>query len=248
MQLLLIGTGLVCLVAAIAGAAIKSAVIEIDAIASPRRQALLAVLGVVLLAAGWFSGGAPAASGDLPGGQSQTAVTLPTGQPSAVPSDSGPTASESTSAAPVAPGDLDPASVVATSELTPQAGSRYDAQNLLDGDGTTAWCEGTPDVGLGQEVQFQFAAPVTLQRVSVVNGYGKGDRFESNARARDVQVITSDRWSDVATLRDDHSVQDLPVPPTATTSYTVRIVSAYPGSRFSDLCLSDLDFYGSASG
>jgi hypothetical protein len=225
-QIVLVGAGVACLIAAVAGVGIKALNIEIGAITNLRRQALLFVLG-----AGFLVGGVFAGNGDedaSPKVASQTVASQTTSLP---PSDR----------------RLTPASVSATSTLPPVPGITYRAENLLDNDNTTAWCEGARGNGIGESLTFAFAVPVHLRQIDVINGYNKGGSnqvaYRANARVENIEVDSSD-GSRLATLRDIRGVQHLPVPSAATTFVKLTVKSFYAGIRYEDLCLTDIQFIG----
>jgi hypothetical protein len=237
-EILLVSAGVACLIAAVAGVAIKAVNIEIGAIASPLRQLLLGLLGVGFLGAGVLgvSGENGTSEGSTTSNEQPSATTTPT-QPSAT----------TTPTLPASERLITPVSATATSTLEPQGGITYGVRNLLDNDQTTAWCEGADGNGIGESITFPFSAPILLSRIDVINGYNKGDRYKVNARVQNVEVSAT-KTRQLATLRDTSGVQRLPVPESATTFVKLTIKSAYAGTRFTDLCLTDVQFIGVRAG
>jgi len=218
-QLVLVSVGAVCLVAAVAGVGVKALNVEIGAITSGRRQTLLALLGAGFLVAGILTGGK---SGKSENPRAFTTTTLPgNNQP------------------------ISPASASATSTLRSVPGITYKVQNLLDNDQTTAWCEGAAGNGIEESVTFTFAKPVLVRRIDMINGYNKAQQFRVNARAQNIEIGSSE-GSRLATLQDTSGVQHLPVPTSATTFIKLTVKSAYPGTKFTDLCLTDIRFIGAS--
>jgi hypothetical protein len=82
----------------------------------------------------------------------------------------------------------------ATSVLEPAGDITYDAANTLDGDLDTAWNGRNSEGGVGERLRYQFAAPVDLVRIELINGYVKvvdgESRFLQNNRLASVTVIT----------------------------------------------------------
>jgi hypothetical protein len=238
-EIVLVGAGIACLIAAAAGVTIKALNVQIEAITSGRRQLLLAALGAAFLGGGIVIdrvGATTEGTGDTTGdttGATTVATTVAT------------TTDEGSTTQPLLPSDrrIRPASVVATSTLQEQSGFSYAPQNLLDNDQTTAWCEGASGNGIGESITFTFRKPIRLSRVDVINGYNKEDRFRLNARAQNIDLVTTEDRR-LATLRDTSAVQNLPVPESPTTFVELAIKSAYPGSQFTDLCLTDIQFVG----
>jgi hypothetical protein len=219
-ELLLVSLGAVCLVAAVAGVGVKALNVEIGTIKSGRRQTGLAVLGAGFIAAGVLTGGDD--------GKSEKRRAFPT------------------TTLPPQTGEITPASAAATSTLQPVPGITYRVHNLLDNNQTTAWCEGANGNGLGESVAFTFARPILVRRIDIINGYNKEGRFRVNARAQNLEVSSSE-GSRIATLHDTSGVQELPIPNSPTTFIKLTIKSAYPGTQFTDLCLTDIQLIGTPS-
>jgi hypothetical protein len=228
-EILLVGAGVACLIAAVAGVAIKAVNIEIGAIASPLRQLLLGLLGVGFVGAGVLGVGGENGTpeGSTTSNEQPSVITTPT--------------------LPASDRLITSVSATATSTLAPQGGFSYGVRNLLDNDQTTAWCEGANGNGIGVSVTFPFSAPILLRRIDVINGYNKEDRYKANARVQNVEVAAT-KARQLATLKDTSGVQRLPVPDSATTFVKLTIKSAYAGTRFTDLCLTDIQFIGVRAG
>lgn len=242
MEIVLVTAGAACLIAAAAGVTIKALNIQIEAITSGRRQLLLAVLG-----AGFLAGGILLAEE----GTTSEANGTSTDELGTTSDASGTTTDElessSTKPLPESNRLIRPVSAAATSTLSPQSGVTYGVRNLLDNDQTTAWCEGAGGNGINESATLTFAEPVLLRRIDIINGYNKEDRFKLNARAQNVEVVSASGRR-LATLQDTSGVQHLPVPGSATTFIKLVIKSAYPGTQFADLCLTDIQFTGVPAG
>lgn len=199
----------------------------------------VALVGGLLANADWFAGSEPLQDVSLP----------PTARPDPTP------ALDSPSATPVTPSRLDRGDVTAsaTSTLEPDGAIRYDADVTLDGDPATAWNDGVEDdVGIGERLTYRFAEPVLLDALEVVNGYDKvlesgEDVWRANARVKDLTVST-DTASVTATLRDDRDLQVVSVRDRGTCSVVLTIDSVHPGSSYSDVAISEVEFLGSLAG
>lgn len=93
--------------------------------------------------------------------------------------------------------DLGSASISATSTAPDgiDASERtvsYAAQNLIDGDSSTAWR--TPGTGVGEVITLDFPEPCRLSSISLLNGYHKvdfndsTDRWKQNRRVSRLEV------------------------------------------------------------
>ena len=109
----------------------------------------------------------------------------------------------------------------------------FSPQNVLDHNPATAWrCE----TGSAQTLTFTFPSPVHLTSVGLIGGYVKVDsltgvdRFEQNARVRQVQWGFSDGTNSstvTQNLADARSMQTTAVDVVATT-VTMTVTATYP--------------------
>lgn len=56
-------------------------------------------------------------------------------------------------------------------------GYDYNAYNLVDGDRTTAWTEGTDGDGINEYVTFQYEKQINFTGISIRNGYQKVETY-----------------------------------------------------------------------
>jgi ribosomal protein L37E len=120
----------------------------------------------------------------------------------------------------------------------------YGVPNLLDGDLTRAWHSGGHLIAtnIGVEVRFAFSRPVALARVTVVNGFARSPTdFTNNQRVRTMRVRT-DAAERTWNLPDkaDPQVVDLDGAPTTTVTFVIDAV--YPGTKFTDVCITEVRF------
>ena len=118
----------------------------------------------------------------------------------------------------------------------------YGPQNLFDGNPATAWCEGVPGPGNGQEIVLEFARPWIVKALIVINGYAKSDA--TFARNNSVHRLTA-IWPDGSTLALD--LADSRAPQTIALNHDeavrrlrLRIDSVNGGSKWPDSCISEL--------
>ena len=236
---------------------------------TPARIGVLAIV-VVLIAVVAALAAVAFGHGQKPGGTSATTAASPA---SAVVASTSPTAAAAASpaqtpsavASPTSPGAAGPAvlqaqenvtgyvTAMASSTLAPYDGNTYAASNLLDGDLTTCWAEGSPGYGLGEWVMFSFSQPVVLTQMKVVPGYMKRhdgwDRWWANGRLRSVLLTFSDGSSQDAAIADREGWQVLHFDKVQTSWVKMTILSAYPARpgphAATDLCVSEVEFVGS---
>jgi serine/threonine protein kinase len=118
-------------------------------------------------------------------------------------------------------------------------------ERAFDGDPMTAWNENDRGPGDGSWLSATFASTVPIARLTISTGYTAfhprdGDLFIQNSRLRRVRV----RFDDGTTV--DRSVPDgqreLVIDGLSVRSRTVRIeaLSVWPGTRWADLCISEV--------
>ena len=133
--------------------------------------------------------------------------------------------------------------VTVSSELNPFGENTYRGSNLLDGDPTTCWSEGSEGDGRGEWVQIRFPTPRAVRRVRVINGYAKGRRWAQNSRVKRLSIRLSNGASYNWSLRDTQEWQEIVLPSSVNTRYVLlTIEDVYPGSRsdWQDASLSEL--------
>jgi hypothetical protein len=130
----------------------------------------------------------------------------------------------------------------ATSVLAPQAGNSYAVGNLFDGNLTTAWVKGRPGSGIGEWVVVEFAGGRRVTSLSIANGYQKSPEvFQANARVRKLRVVSSRGDTRIVSLDDRMGWQQIAVNPPLVGSWVQFVVEdVFPGSKYSDLALSEL--------
>jgi hypothetical protein len=131
----------------------------------------------------------------------------------------------------------------ATSRLPNSGDITYDPANTVDGDAQTAWSEGRPGPGVGETLTYRFTRPINLRRIVVLNGYAKSNElFERNARVR-VANIETGQGVRTANLRDTKSPQRLTFASGRTNFVKLTIERVYPGTRYADTLISEVEFY-----
>ncbi|SFL91362.1 NADase-type glycan-binding domain-containing protein [Shimia aestuarii] len=138
-------------------------------------------------------------------------------------------------------------SICVSSALAPQSGNRYDIGSMRDANDYTAWCEGVPGPGIGEQItlSYRFAGP--LERIWISNGYAKSPKsFADNGRIRDITVHfwavdDPQRRTLQYRLADHGKEQPIPIPWTTLQPRAIEIVidSVYPGARWQDTCVNE---------
>ena len=156
------------------------------------------------------------------------------------------TSSTSTTLAAVPIGDLTPIRVDCTSELT-----AFPCTALIDDDPNNRW-NATPDSGIvGAELTFFFSPPVQITEVFLTN-VTDDEGFARNARIRGIEIEIDDLAQTTIVELDDTNdePQRIQIRSLRTSSVTMTITSAYPGTSFEgkepfqELALQAIQFFG----
>ena len=127
----------------------------------------------------------------------------------------------------------------------------YHPKYALDDDPKTAWVEGVPGNGEGESLTIRFSALSSARtlRVRIRNGYqASKELLDKNAAPRDVTLSLLDAAGEEvvtkkASLTRTMGWQQVELSPPAHTPIAflkLRIDSTWPGSRYRDTCISDV--------
>lgn len=136
--------------------------------------------------------------------------------------------------------------IIASSEHEVESG-RYRADWLLGGSDAASWVEGKADDGIGETVTFLFNKKVRISRIAIRNGYGDPKYFALNNRVKEIAFAADQGTETIYTLKDTMSWQEIDLKTTLKAKQvTLKIVSVYKGSRYSDTALSGVRFFKKA--
>src|SRR5690348_1643695 len=83
----------------------------------------------------------------------------------------------------------------ATSTL-PSQDSRYAPEAAIDGNESTAWCEGRDGAAAGEGLTLEFDEPTPLDGIQIVTGFRKSAKlFRANDAPTRLAVVVDDRPS-----------------------------------------------------
>ena len=132
----------------------------------------------------------------------------------------------------------------ASSILPPESGISYKPEMAVDQNLSTAWVEGVPDSGINQWIEFTFDAPKEISTVSILPGYASSDEaYFKNNRIKQLRVEFGPGPGNVFTLSDEFRTHDLKFDTVTADSVRIIILDVYPGSKFNDTAISEVDFY-----
>jgi len=141
-------------------------------------------------------------------------------------------------------------SASASSQDKPGNTVTYWVENMFDGSPETAWTEGVPGAGIGEYIIINFNRPIFVDRLGMIVGYAKtkvdqyGDRFTGNTRVRSISVEINGSPSLQHTFQDIRAMQYLPVNKQSVNQMRIVITDVYPGQRWEDTSVSELEIWG----
>ncbi len=129
----------------------------------------------------------------------------------------------------------------------------YHANYAGDDDPKTAWVEGDKGSGAGQWLRMKLTSldNTTSVRVRIHNGYQKSpELFKQNARVKTATLtLMPSGVKKVIELKDDTAWQEFVVPQTegALQAIEIKVDSVYEGSKYTDMCLSDVQVFATST-
>ncbi len=129
-----------------------------------------------------------------------------------------------------------------SSILAPQHGNSYGPANLYDGNPATAWVHGSRGPGIGATITVSFEKRRSVKGISLINGYAKNaDIFAKNSRVRRIELVFSGGETRSLTLPDDRQRRSIRLAASVEAEWVqVRIAEVYPGSKYVDTAISEL--------
>ena len=154
-------------------------------------------------------------------------------------------------------GEIEAASVEASSELPGQQGKTYSPQNLIDHDYKTVWSEGVEDVGNNETITIHLKEKTLVSGITLCNGYTESvDLFNKNGRVATVCVDFNDNcqrseemtgWEREEYQKDNfyeyHMERVELDKPVLTDKIVITIEEAVSGDVYSDTCISEIQVY-----
>lgn len=149
--------------------------------------------------------------------------------------------------------------IYATTTYPSSSQHTYDAINVNDNDLSTAWVEGKDDYGIGERLVFRYKidgaknTPELLKGssncwINIYNGYVKSESsWSNNSRVKKFILGTADSIIATLHLEDTRASQqfllDLPNTLNDAELY-LEIAEVYPGNRWSDVAITEVEIKG----
>lgn len=121
----------------------------------------------------------------------------------------------------------------------------YEAENAIDGDLSTCWCEGMSGSGIGESITvYPEEDEVTIDTLYIANGIMTSETaYRYNNRVKRCRLEFSDGTLYEAAFPDKYSDQptELEFPEELTVSWvTITIVEVYEGEKYDDTCIAEI--------
>ncbi|MBQ9409356.1 MAG: SH3 domain-containing protein [Clostridia bacterium] len=123
-----------------------------------------------------------------------------------------------------------------------------DGAKAFDGDNSTCWCVREYNYGFGHWVQVNYASKFQASGFTIVNGYnktrGNSDYWALNSRVSNIAVYCDGSYIGTYKLSDTRSAQTISFGwPVSGSSFQFVIRGAYPGTQYTDVCISEIKLY-----
>jgi hypothetical protein len=127
----------------------------------------------------------------------------------------------------------------------------YGPENVADLQGATAWVAGR-NGGINESLTLTLTKPAHVNQIGIVPGYAKSQElYFANSRVRELEVTVNNSPPISVTLPDEfvesglydyrgYALIDLPTYSGNARTITLTIRKVYPGSKYNDLCISEL--------
>lgn len=142
------------------------------------------------------------------------------------------------------------AEVSASSQLPSDSYGSYFACAAVDGSTETAWVEGVSGPGIGEWIQLTFSSPIELRDLRFDVGYDKSaDLFAKNNRIKSATLVFSNGEPMTVGFEDARGPQEFAMaraPGSNVETAFVRVIidEVYPGTRYDDTCLAEIEMWG----
>lgn len=151
-----------------------------------------------------------------------------------------------------------PSGIEVSSYLTDDYGT-YSADNMIDGDYSTAWADGVSGTGVGETITIHFDEKKLVNGIDIVNGYTKDwETYYKNGKVSSVKVDFGndrvfdydmsyiDEGDDVSESGDiaEKCLSKITCnEPISTDQITITITGAVAGTKYDDTCISEISIH-----
>jgi hypothetical protein len=142
------------------------------------------------------------------------------------------------------------AEISASVQLPSDQYGTYFPYAAIDGLKETAWVEGVSGPGVGEWIQLTFPSAIEVHALGADIGFDKdADLFAKNNRIKKAALVFSNGEQVTLDFDDARGLQTFvlaraPGPSIQTTSVRMIIEGVYPGTRYDDTCLAEIEIWG----
>jgi hypothetical protein len=142
------------------------------------------------------------------------------------------------------------ATTSASSHLRTDRWGQYQSWMATDGRRGSAWVEGVAGSGVGEWIMLRFPGTIEVHSIGLDIGYDKNaDIFAKNNRIKRVTLIFSNGEQIELGFADKRGMQTIPLvraprPFIETTYVKVVIEEVFPGWKYDDTCLAEIEVWG----
>lgn len=138
-----------------------------------------------------------------------------------------------------------PVSYINASSTLQENGYDHSPQNVCDKDTASDWCEGAYGRGQGEWIELYFGADVPVDSFVIYPGFWKTEKlFSENCRPASMTASFSDGSSVSFGFPDEMSPMTLALSRTVMTNrIRFTVDSVYYGSKYQDLCISEIQVF-----
>jgi hypothetical protein len=138
----------------------------------------------------------------------------------------------------------------ASSQLPTDHGGQYQSWMATDGALETSWVEGIAGPGIGEWIQLTFPGTIEVHAIGMDVGYDRDAAvFNQNNRIKRVTLVFSSGEQVELGFADRQGMQVIPLvrapgPSIETTYVQVVIDEVFPGTKYDDTCLAEIEVWG----
>jgi hypothetical protein len=142
------------------------------------------------------------------------------------------------------------ASPSVSSALPSDRGGTYHAFSAIDGLLESSWVEGVTGPGVGEWITLDFPEAIEIHSIGLGVGFDRdADIFAKNNRVKRATFIFSSGEEVTLDFADVRGMQSVPLvrapgPNIKTTFVKMVIQEVYPGSKYNDTCLAEIEVWG----
>lgn len=142
-----------------------------------------------------------------------------------------------------------PKELKASSTLAASKVSSYEANNLHDFKLKTAWVDGKEGYGVGEEIEIKFElgeGQLKLTHIDIFNGYCKSEAtWKANSRVKTFAISINGKEEGKLHLWDTYLGQRFELGSLGgNITLKLKILEVYPGTKYKDTAISEINFDG----